>query len=128
MLKSSSKNFTCKGTLRQVFLCLSATPFPFIGFCLGWSSNFVGSESGQIQSVKLLENMVSNRTPNPVPPYSILIHKGNGGGGRVEPGRGATLESTDNKAGLKIPTCLNVNSINTCLPLQINFYGDDILH
>jgi hypothetical protein len=30
---------------------------------LGFSTNFVGSESGQIQSVKLLKNMVSNRTP-----------------------------------------------------------------
>ncbi len=29
---------------------------------MGWSSNFVGSESGQIQ------NMVSNRTQRPSPP------------------------------------------------------------
>ena len=36
-------------------------------FYLGWSSNFVGSETGQIQSVKLLENMVSNRTQHPHP-------------------------------------------------------------
>jgi hypothetical protein len=34
---------------------------------LGWSSNFVGSESGQIQSVKLLQNMVSNTTQHPQP-------------------------------------------------------------
>jgi hypothetical protein len=54
------KNF-CKGTLRQVFICLR--PPPLLDCCLGWSSNFVGSESGQIQSVKLLLNMVSNRTP-----------------------------------------------------------------
>jgi hypothetical protein len=33
-----------------------------LGFCLGWSSNFVGSESGQILSVKLPQNMVSNKT------------------------------------------------------------------
>jgi hypothetical protein len=31
---------------------LSEAP-PLLGFCLGCSSNFVGSESGQIQSVKL---------------------------------------------------------------------------
>jgi hypothetical protein len=36
-------------------------PPPLLGFCLGRSSNFVGSESGQIQSVKLLQNMVFNR-------------------------------------------------------------------
>jgi hypothetical protein len=36
-------------------------------FCLGWSSNFVGSESDQIQSVKLLQNMLSNRTQHPSP-------------------------------------------------------------
>ncbi len=52
----SSKELTCKGTLWQVFICLRSPPFLFY---LGWSSNFVGSESGQIQSVKLLKNMVS---------------------------------------------------------------------
>jgi hypothetical protein len=36
-------------------------------FWLGVSSNFVGSESGQIQSVKLLQNMVSDRTQHPQP-------------------------------------------------------------
>ncbi len=41
----SSKLMTCKETLRQVFICLR--PPPLQGFCLGWSSNFVGSESGQ---------------------------------------------------------------------------------
>jgi hypothetical protein len=41
--------------------------------CLGWCSNFVGSESGQKQSVKLLQNMVYNTTkhpPTPTPPKS----------------------------------------------------------
>jgi hypothetical protein len=42
------KKLTCKGTLRKVFICLR--PLPFLGFCLRWSSNFVGSQSGQIQS------------------------------------------------------------------------------
>jgi hypothetical protein len=38
-------------------------------FCLGWCSNFAGSESGQMQSVKLLQNMVSNSTPQyAIPP------------------------------------------------------------
>ena len=40
----------------------SKTPIPkcrlYWCFCLGWCSNFVGSESGQKQSVKLLQNMV----------------------------------------------------------------------
>jgi hypothetical protein len=64
---------------------------PLLGFCLGWCRNFVGYESGQIQSDKLLQNMVSNRTPYPPPlthcmrTYSILIHTGKGRGGRVEP-------------------------------------------
>jgi hypothetical protein len=89
---SSSKKLTCKGTLRQVFLCL--TPPPLLGFCLGWSSNFVGSESGQIQSVKLLYNMVSNRNrhPQPLPAthclYILYCETGKGGWeGRVEPAR-----------------------------------------
>jgi hypothetical protein len=37
------KKLTCKGTLRQEFICLR--PPPLLGFCLGWSGNFVGSES-----------------------------------------------------------------------------------
>jgi hypothetical protein len=49
-------NATCRylkiWTLRQVFICLRSPPL--LGFSLGWQSNFEGSESGQIQSVKLL--------------------------------------------------------------------------
>ncbi len=56
---------TCKGTLRQVFICLG--PAPLLGFCLGRKSNIVGSECGQKQSVKLLQNMVSNTTQHPTP-------------------------------------------------------------
>ncbi len=63
------KQLTCKGTLRQLFICLR--PPPLLGFCFGWCSNFVGSESGQIQSVKLLQNMVSNRILYPPPPYTL---------------------------------------------------------
>jgi hypothetical protein len=37
------KKLTCKGTLRQMFICLR--PPPLLGFCLGWSTNFVGSKS-----------------------------------------------------------------------------------
>jgi hypothetical protein len=80
----SFKKLTCKGTLRQVFICQTPPP------PLGWSINFVGSESGQIQSVKLLQNMVSNRIPYPIAHgirmYSIqyLFTQGRGGGGGVE--------------------------------------------
>jgi hypothetical protein len=39
-------------------------------FCLGWCSNFVGSDSGQKQSVQLLQNMVYNTTQHPpTPPH-----------------------------------------------------------
>ncbi len=61
---------------------------------MGWSGNFVGSESGQIKSVKLLQSMVSNRTqhPHPLPDtlsvYILYFDTGKGrGGGRVEPER-----------------------------------------
>ncbi len=37
-------------------------------FCLGWWSNFVGSESGQKQSVKPLQNMVYSTIQHPPPP------------------------------------------------------------
>ncbi len=67
----SSDKLSCKGTLRQMFICLR--PPPLLGFCLGWSSNFVGSESGQTKSVKLMQNMVSNRTQHPPPPPSHTL-------------------------------------------------------
>jgi hypothetical protein len=57
--------------LLQVFICLR--PPPLQGFCLGWSSIFVGSESGQKQSVKLLQNMASNTTQYPPPPPSHTL-------------------------------------------------------
>ncbi len=47
--KCHIKKIYCKGTLRQVLICLR--PPPLLGFCLGWSSNFAGSEYGQMQSV-----------------------------------------------------------------------------
>jgi hypothetical protein len=82
------KNFTCKGTLRQVFICLR--PLLLLGFCLGRSGNFVGFESGQIQYVKFLQNMVSNRTqrPHSLPVthclYIVNIDLGKGGGDEPE--------------------------------------------
>jgi hypothetical protein len=60
------KNLTVKGTLYQVFFCLRHPPL--LGFCLGWSSNFEGSESGQIQSVKLLQIMPNDKNDNYNPP------------------------------------------------------------
>ncbi len=58
-------------------------------FFLGWWSNFVGSESVQKQSVKLLQNMVYNTTQHPPPqqPHTVWIYcafslgRGVGGGG-----------------------------------------------
>ncbi len=61
------QKLSCKGTLRQVFICLR--PPLLLSFCLGRSSNFVGSEYGQIQSVKL-QNIVTNRSQHPPPPPS----------------------------------------------------------
>jgi hypothetical protein len=52
------QKLTCKGTLRQMFI-FKRPPSP-LGFCLGWKTNFVGSESG-------LQNMVSNTTQHPLP-------------------------------------------------------------
>jgi hypothetical protein len=66
---SHLKQLTFKGTLQMVFICLR--PPPLLGFCLGWYGKFVGSEFGQKQSVKFLQNMVSNRTRYPPPPYSL---------------------------------------------------------
>ncbi len=41
--------------------------------CLGWCSNFVGSESGQKQSVKLLQNMGYSTIQHPPRPQSHTL-------------------------------------------------------
>ncbi len=82
-------------------------------FLFGVVKHFVGFESGQIQSFKLLQNMASNSTPYPLPPYtlythvhSILIHTMEGGESWTrEKVRGETVY----KVGSKIPTWLNVS-------------------
>ncbi len=66
------KKYICKGTLRQMLILLRHPPLQW--FCLRWPSNFVGSESGQIQSVKIPQNMVSNRTPIPQRPYALYTY------------------------------------------------------
>ncbi len=68
---SSSKKLICKGTLRKVLICLRSTSIQ--GFCLGWSwySYFLGSLLVK-KSVKLMQNIVSNRTPYPPPPYTLF--------------------------------------------------------
>jgi hypothetical protein len=99
---------TCEGTLPLELICLR--PPPLLGFCLGWCSNFVDSESGQKQSVKLLQNMVSNTAQHPPPtpsePNTVCIYCTlslglGGGGGEVNQrkGRGAIVH----KAASKIP-------------------------
>jgi hypothetical protein len=84
-LLASTSCFTCScadtGTLkeetcmpeamRQGFICLR--PPPLLDFWLRWFSNFVDSESSQIQSVKFLQNMVSNRTRQTQPPPSHIL-------------------------------------------------------
>ncbi len=66
----SSKKFTCKGTLQQVFICLRPPPLLWsYGVGSARSRNFLGSESGQIQRIKLLQ--VSNRTQHP---HSLSAH------------------------------------------------------
>jgi hypothetical protein len=42
-------------------------------FGLGWSSNFLGSESEQIQSVKLLQNYIQ-QNPIPTPLLAVFIY------------------------------------------------------
>ncbi len=95
-----------------MFICLR--PPPLLGFSLGWSSNFVGSESGQIQSVKLLQNTVSNRAQHPPPlpsytlsVYTVLWQREGGRSWTREKVRGATVH----KAGSKIPTWLTVSPV-----------------
>ncbi len=77
------KKLTSKGTLRQVFYLSEAPSPPFLFRVV---SNFIGSESGQKQSVKLLQNMVSNTAQHlhPLPAthslYVLYFEFGKGGG------------------------------------------------
>jgi hypothetical protein len=70
---------TWKGTLRQLIICMR--PTPLLGFDLGWSSNFVGSEFGHC----ILS--ISNATlPPPSSPLvaqylHLLIHRETSGEG-----------------------------------------------
>ncbi len=63
--KCHLKKLTCNGTFRRLLICLR-TP-PILGFCWGGQ---LASESGEIQSIKLQQNMVSNRTQHPSFPPS----------------------------------------------------------
>ncbi len=68
------------------------TPIPkcrlYLCFFGGWCSNFVGSDSGQKQSVKHLQNMVYNTTQHPpsltatncLYVYITYVYFGMGGG------------------------------------------------
>jgi hypothetical protein len=69
-MSSSNKIYLQRDFAACVYL---SELLPLLGFCLRWSSNFVGSESGQIQSVKLMQNMVSNTTKKPPPPPSHTL-------------------------------------------------------
>ena len=90
--------------------------------CLGWCSNFVGSESGQKQSVKLLQNMVYSTIQHPpsTPPPTVthclhILYIGKGGRGSWSERRyrrGATVHKyssflhggNSSQAGSKIQT------------------------
>jgi hypothetical protein len=85
----------CLKTLRQVFICLSPLPFG-----LGWSSNFVALNQVRYR-VKLLQNMVSNRTQNPPPPlpatHCMFVLYIDTGKGRREGWMGNSLEISGSK-------------------------------
>jgi hypothetical protein len=78
-MSSSNKIYLERDYAASVYL--SEAP-PLLGFCVGWSRNVVVSESGQMQNVKLLQNMVTirNEHPPPLPShtfsvYTVLWHK-----------------------------------------------------
>ncbi len=60
------------GLCGRCLMVICLRPPPLLSFCLEWSSNFVGSESGQIQNVKLLQYMVSQQDSTPPPPSHTL--------------------------------------------------------
>ncbi len=115
-MSSSKKNWHVEGFCGSSF-CLR--PPSLLGFGLGWSCTFVGSESGQIQSVKLLQNMVSKRTQHPPHPptpathclYTLYIDTRKGEEGWESWTREKVRGATAHKAGAKIPTWLSVSPV-----------------
>jgi hypothetical protein len=72
LIESNAKcRWPVKGLWGKCFMFICCLrPHPLLGFCLGWCSNYVGSESCQKQSVKLLQNrygLQHNSTPPPPP-------------------------------------------------------------
>ncbi len=68
-------------------------------FLFGWCSYFVGSQSGQKQSAKLLQNMVYNTTQHPPPPTAThcldILYVDFGKGGGVGWGGGEVREKVE---------------------------------
>jgi hypothetical protein len=111
-----------KGTLK--------TPIPWCclhwSLCLGWWSNFVGSKSGQKQSVKLLQNMVYSTIQHPPQPPTVCIYctfsLGRGGGEVREKVEGqqytsivpSSMGATDHKLGPKYQPWVNVSPVQCC--------------
>ncbi len=91
------------------------TPIPKCRHCcLGWCCNFVGSESGQKQSVKLLQNMVYNTIQHPPPPpppshtsYILYVFRG----ATVHKYTSFVHWGNSSQAGSKIPTIVNVSPV-----------------
>jgi hypothetical protein len=113
--KCHLKKLTCKGTLRQVVICLRRPRL--LGF-FGWSSNFVASESGQrVLNYCRIWSPTGLNTPHPLPAtHCTLTHR------TREKVRGAPVH----KAGWKIPTsdCTSILQSKNCrkVPLQVYFY------
>jgi hypothetical protein len=70
MLNLSLLKINWKGALRQLFIFLRSPtyPLPSLNFVFGWSNIFVDSESGPLQSVKVLQ-YVNGLQPNPASPF-----------------------------------------------------------
>jgi hypothetical protein len=86
LIEGNAKSPRLKSNLEKDFAAafyLSQAPSPQ-AFFFGWSSSFVDTESGPIQSVIVLQYMVSNTTQHPPsPPHTLYIYldpRGGGGG------------------------------------------------
>jgi hypothetical protein len=114
--KMSPNKLICKGTrdfaagVHYYYLFEKLSP---PRFCLGWLSNFVGSESCQIQIVKLPQNMVYNRTPYPpctLSMYKLIQYSHRKGENSWI--RENVWEATVHNSGSKISAWLNVSPVH----------------
>ncbi len=103
------KKLTCKGTLRQMYICLR--PPPLLGFCLGWSCTFwIWSDTECWTPAEYgLQQDSKPSTPLPATHYLFILYLDIGGGGGLNQREDWRCNSSQSWS--KIPTWLALSPV-----------------